>query len=517
MGTMRVPGGNVQRFARNATASIARICVNSVIAFVLPAYLTHHLPVKTYAAWVLILQMSAYVSVMDFGVQAAVAKFIAEYEAKGDHVGTSQCASTGVVIMAAAGCVALVATAFIACYVPRLFHGMPSDLYHDVRLSIILIGSSLSLAIGVSPFSAVFSGLQQYRIPIGISIVNRILYAVAIGFAVSFHKSLVVMSAAVGAINTTTALAQVVAWRVWASRIRIAISAVTSSTFKVMLAYCSVQSIWSIGALLISGMDTTIVGHYAFKETAYYSIALSPNALVIVVLLAGLSPLMPAASALSTQRSPAEMGHLLLRTTRYSVIVLCLTGVSLLVCGYPLLRVWVGVAYAIHSVSYLRILVIANIVRLICAPYSTMVIATGRQRVAMAAVFSEALSNLLFSIWLASRFGAIGVAWGTLIGGAIGLAIHFGVSMRYTQANLRVSRRALFLNGILRPAGILIPSAISAPLWWNRAGSIPNLPAMIVVVIATLAIAWKFALVGDERHRLLRALETKVEVLVERT
>jgi O-antigen/teichoic acid export membrane protein len=211
------------------------------------------------------------------------------------------------------------------------------------------------------------------------------------------------------------------------------------------------------------------------------------------------------------------MGHLLLRTTRYSMIVLCLTAVSLLVLGYPLLRMWVGVAYAIHSVSYLRILVIANIVRLICAPYSTMVIATGRQRVAMAAVFSEALSNLLFSIWLASRFGAIGVAWGTLIGGTIGLAIHFGVSMRYTQENLRVSRRALFIDGILRPAGILIPSAISAPLWWNRTGSIPNLPAMIVVVIASLAIAWKVALVGDERHRLLRAVETKVEVLVGRT
>src|ERR1700733_3114726 len=166
--TMKLPTGNAQRFARNAGVSAARICVNSLISILLPAYLSKHLPLKTYAAWILVMQISAYVTVMDFGVQSAIAKFIAEYEAKGDHVGSGRCASTGVVIMAAAGVLAIAATACLACYVPQLFHEMPSDLYPGVRISIILIGSSLSLGLGVSAFGAVFSVLQQYRVIVGL-------------------------------------------------------------------------------------------------------------------------------------------------------------------------------------------------------------------------------------------------------------------------------------------------------------------------------------------------------------
>ena len=47
--------GFVATISKNIVASLARVFAVSLIALVLPAYLTHHLPVTTYAAWVLIL------------------------------------------------------------------------------------------------------------------------------------------------------------------------------------------------------------------------------------------------------------------------------------------------------------------------------------------------------------------------------------------------------------------------------------------------------------------------------
>jgi O-antigen/teichoic acid export membrane protein len=85
--------------ASNSIANVIRLAVTSLVAILLPAYLTHRLPVKTYAAWVLILQLSAYVGYLDFGVQTAVSKYIAEYEAKRDTAGCNRCASVGLVIM----------------------------------------------------------------------------------------------------------------------------------------------------------------------------------------------------------------------------------------------------------------------------------------------------------------------------------------------------------------------------------------------------------------------------------
>ena len=80
--------------ATNSAANVTRIAVASLVSIFLPAYLTHHLPAETYGAWVLILQLSAYVGYLDLGVQTAVSRYIAEFEAKQDYaclLYTSRC------------------------------------------------------------------------------------------------------------------------------------------------------------------------------------------------------------------------------------------------------------------------------------------------------------------------------------------------------------------------------------------------------------------------------------------
>lgn len=68
-------------FTRNAV-SVGRLIVASVVALVIPAYLTHKLPVATYSAWILILQLGGYIAYLDFGVQNGISKYISEFEAK---------------------------------------------------------------------------------------------------------------------------------------------------------------------------------------------------------------------------------------------------------------------------------------------------------------------------------------------------------------------------------------------------------------------------------------------------
>jgi hypothetical protein len=55
----------------SAVASVSGVAAVSVIALALPAYLIHHLPVQTYTAWVLIIQLGAYVFYLDVGIQLA--------------------------------------------------------------------------------------------------------------------------------------------------------------------------------------------------------------------------------------------------------------------------------------------------------------------------------------------------------------------------------------------------------------------------------------------------------------
>jgi O-antigen/teichoic acid export membrane protein len=497
-------GAPAATISRNVVASLARVLAVSLVALVLPAYLTHHLPVTTYAAWVLILQLGAYVSYLDLGIQTGVSKFVAEYEAKGDYAGAGRHASAGLCLMILAGILGLVLAAGLAWQVPRLFSTMPANLYHDVRISVLLVGSSLSFGLVCAVYSAVFLGLQRYWIPMTLSVVNRASFAAIVIAVVALRGSLVEMGLAVAFVNVVTGLLQVFAWRKKAPQIRISTRLVDFSVLKTMARYCSLQSTWTVAMLCITGFDVAIVGHYDYVQTAYYSIATLPTSFMLLIISSMVGPLMPASSAMSTQRSPSEMGDFLARTTRYTTVMLLLTGLPLIVCGFPLLRLWVGPVYALHTLQYLRILVFANVIRNLCAPYATMIAATGRQGAATAAAVSEGLVNLGSSLYFASRLGAIGVALGTVLGSVVSVSLHFAITMHFTRQTLAISRSGLFLKGLLQPAMITIPSLVLLPFWWSPARMTLSSRSVIVWGLSTLVLAWFGGLDGKERNDLMR-------------
>jgi O-antigen/teichoic acid export membrane protein len=503
-------GGFAATVSRNVAASLARVAAVSLIALVLPAYLTHHLPVETYAAWILVLQLGAYVSYLDLGIQTGVSKFVAEFDARGDEEGAGRHASAGLTLMALAGVLGLILTFALAWQVPRLFSTMPANLYRDVRISLLLVGSSLSFGLVCAVYSAVFLGLQRYWIPMTISIVNRASFAAIVLAVVALHGNLAAMGVAVAVVNVVTGLLQVVAWSKKASRIRISIGLTNYGVLKNVARYCSLQSIWTVAMLCVTGFDVAIVGHFDYGQTAYYSIAALPTSLVLSIIAAMIGPLMPASSAMSTQRSASEMGDLLARITRYATVILLLTGLPLAVCGFPILRLWVGPVYALHTLRYLRILVLANIIRNLCAPYATMISATGRQGAATATAISEAAVNLGSSIYLASRFGAIGVALGTLLGSLVSVSLHFAITMHFTYSTLAISRSKLFLKGLLQPAIIAVPSLVLLPLWSTSARMTLSLPWAIVWSVSTLVLAWFGGLSSKERNDLVRLFRNRL-------
>jgi O-antigen/teichoic acid export membrane protein len=504
------PRSFASKLAQNIVASLARVIAVSLVALILPAFLTHHLPVTTYAAWVLIIQLAAYVSYLDLGIQTGVSKFVAEFDARGDIAGAGRHASAGLALMFFAGVLGLLLTSGLAWQVPRLFRGMPSTLHHDVRVSVVLVGSSLSFGLVCAVYSAVFLGLQRYWIPMSITIINRICYAAIVIVIVMLRGSLELMGTAVAAVNVLTGLLQVFAWRQRASHVRVSLRTANYGVFKDVSRFCSLQSVWMIAMLCITGLDITIVGHYDYLQTAYYSIATLPVAFILMIMSAMLNPLMPASSALSTHRSPLEMGELLARFTRYAMLALLLTGLPLIIFGYPILRLWVGEQYAVHTLQYLRILVFANIIRNLCAPYATMIIATNRQSAAIAAAVSEAVVNLGSSIYLASRFGAIGVAFGTMIGAFVSIALHFGITMRFTHGTLAISRVRLLAKGMLRPTIIAIPSLVMLPLCWSPGQDALSAPISLVWCVSTAFLAWYGGLTISDRIDAIRIVRSRL-------
>ena len=89
---------------------MVRVLLSMLVSLVLPPFLVHRMAPAEYSAWVLILQLSAYVNLLDFGLQTAIGKFVAEYDASGNREASRRLLSTSFTLLAGTatiGCVVI--------------------------------------------------------------------------------------------------------------------------------------------------------------------------------------------------------------------------------------------------------------------------------------------------------------------------------------------------------------------------------------------------------------------------
>lgn len=497
---------NKRKVLHGSASNMLRVLLSMLVSLVLPPFLVHRLSTAEYSAWVLILQLSGYVSMLDLGMQTAVGKFIAEHNAANDRATSTGVLSTSFVILSVAALIGAVVIAILSWRVPQLFHQMPLALVRSVREGVLGVGLSVAFGLPFGAFSAAFTGLQEYSFPTVLSTLSRVLSAAALVGLVLMQGSLVEFALLMAAFNVATAAMQFLGWRKYLrKRVDFSLGLFDRKIALRLIKYGSVLSLWSVAGLLVSGLDIVIVGHYDYKNTGFYAVASSVTNFMLTIIGSIFGPLLPAVSSLQAGSTPGRIGDLMVRVTRYCTVLLCLFGSALLFSAYPLLSVWVGHNYAVRSALYLEILVLGNVVKQLTYPYALVVVATGRQHLATIAAITEAVVNVGVSILLVQRIGAVGVAIGTLVGGFVNLGMHLAVSMHYTQSTITIRRSRYALQALLRPLLSLAPSLLLYP-FWQRFNMLPANPALLALWGSlTVAIAWRIGLTAEDRRELINA------------
>ncbi|HEY1214232.1 MAG TPA: oligosaccharide flippase family protein, partial [Bryobacteraceae bacterium] len=93
--------------AKNAIANLVRGGASALVAVLLPSFLTRSMSTEAFGAWSLVLQLSAYVSYLDFGIQTAIARFVAHSSERGEAEHRDRIVSTAMACLASSTCIGL--------------------------------------------------------------------------------------------------------------------------------------------------------------------------------------------------------------------------------------------------------------------------------------------------------------------------------------------------------------------------------------------------------------------------
>jgi O-antigen/teichoic acid export membrane protein len=495
---------------KNAFASIARGGAVALVAIILPPFLTKILSKDAYNTWLLILQLSTYVNFLDCGMQQGVGRFVAHYTELEDIPKRNGIVSSAIVLLSGLSGIAMVGVVTLAWQLPHLFKDMPSTLHQEAQVSLLIVGGSLAIGLPFSAFAGAFIGLHRYDLPAWAIGISKLVGGAGVVLVANTSHNLIAMAVVMGVANIGAGIWMFLAHKNLADNIQISIKLFSKKLALELGEYCFGMSIWTIGIIMVSGLDTAIISFFDYASLIYYNLAATITNLIVGVQSAIIGSIMPTAAGIGARGNREELGKFLLDSTRYGTIVIILTSLPILF-GKWMISLWVGVDFANHVAPILTLLILGNSIRYLAAPYSAIVSSVGEQNLVITAPLVEGAVNLIVSVALVQYLGIIGVAIGTIAGGFVNVWIHFNYNLPRTKSILMPKGQNLW-KVIIRPLISTIPAAILMICTSNIKSEMSDIVLFglsIVASIATIAILFYYELSSLERKLVFTVVEEK--------
>ncbi len=451
------PGG----LARNVASNWAGHFVVMATGFVIPRIINDHLGQVQLGIWDLGWSLVHSLPLLLLGVGAAVNRYVARNRAAEDWEGLNRTASACLAVFLASALAALGITLVLAKCMPALLSDTLAHEVREARWAVLLLGATVALQMPTGVYNGVITGFQRY------DVVNLIESACRIvGVAVMFVALLLG-----GGLTTLCAITLVreaiVGLLKWAAAHRlcpclsISLRRLRWDAVRTVLVFGGKTYLMVVADIILYQGNRIILLWYLGPA----ALALFSRPMGLVKSMQGLVThfgrvMQPVASEMQVLGSTADLARLLLKSNRAALLIALPIVLMLTVYGDPILRLWMGDAYATGTV--LAVLALGHLASALQNGPYYILIGMGRHGVSAVALFAAAVVSVGLTALL------LGVLHWGILGAALGLVlplslVNLVILPLYQSWLLRFSLRqyAASLIGGIRP---VLPFAASLAL-----------------------------------------------------
>ncbi len=445
------------RLFTSTVINVINLIVNIGVNFALLPIFIRALGDEAYGLWVFVASFSVvrgFLQIFDLGIQSAVVKYVAEYNAQGNTRGISEVFSAAFLAFGAIG-LFVTGVLLLVIFSPAIgIFGIPSHLYSTARGLFAIFAVQTLIDFTGLPITGLIEGMQRFDITRGYNIVRLIVFSLT---------SLALLSAGVGVFALAYAAlisegVRVTASAFWAKRLAPGLRIrfpVGGETLRSMINLSSKVFVFVIVNTVYEQMDRLIIAILLTTTLLTdYDISFRIHTLVFAMTTL-ISPFMvSAASHLHAHSDRVELRRLLKRVTLYTGFFTVPVALIVIVLAEPLTRLWIGADY-MHTVPATRLFVSYLLFTFLLRAGQNMLIGVNRLEMVLPVFMLAVLVNLVISIVAASAFGVIGVVLGTVIG-------NLAISLPYLRAFKQ--QFGLIYRDILEILLRLYPAALSGAL-----------------------------------------------------
>lgn len=430
------------------------LLVHAVVGFFLSPFILHRLGDELFSLWVLIFSLTGYCGILDLGIRAAIARYVAKFSAAGDQDQLARFVNTSLGFYCAIALLSLILTGIGYLYLPFVFKISPTDL-EDARLLFLIAGAGVALSFPLSLFSGILEGLQRFDslglIQVGLTLFRGLLMVITLK---SGGKLL-----AIGGITVGVNLLSYVILMYLARRhmpVSLSVQQLDGATFREMIRYGAFAFVILVAEKLRFQSDAAVIG--AFVSTAAiasFSIASKLVEYSTYAVRSMAQIFTPMSSQFHAARDFARLRHTLVAGNRACALIVFPLCIILIILGKSILEVWAGATY-VSSYPILVTLAIPRTIYLAQSASTKILMGMAEHRMLAIVLLVEGVANVALSVLLVGRFGVVGVALGTAIP-LLGTSLLF--LPHHIARHLDIPLRAFLGRSYLLPAALCVPFA----------------------------------------------------------
>jgi len=406
---------NKKRIITNIFSNWANFIALIVVSFFVSPILVHQLGNENYGIWVLIVSLTGYFTVLDFGVNSAIVRFISMYVANNETRKANEIYNTSFVFFSVVSVLVLLVASVFAYFFRDLF-GITALEQSYLYLVFMMVGIDLAFGFLCSVFLGTLRGLQEFLKINMISISTLLLKnAVLVLFLFSGYK-LLALAIIQLSFNLLKYSLQYLVIRKKYTFLQVHRANYRRSMLKQIYHYSIYSFIISIALKLLFYTDSVVIGSLlTVSKITFYAIPATLMQYMEKFIYAAISVLTPVISSYDAMGEGAKNRNIYVLGSRYALMLSIPVLFVLYTNGMSFISLWMGPEYGRKCSNVLKILVIGYTFAFPQMIANGILKGTSKHKVFAYILIVEAIANLALSIILVRVYDIEGVALGTTL------------------------------------------------------------------------------------------------------
>lgn len=391
-----------------AIISYVSIFLNIAISFVYTPWMIHKIGVSDYGLYSLIISFVSYF-ILDFGLDTSITRFIAKYRAEGNLQKVEQMFGLTTKTYLLIDFVIFSSLFVLFFFIEGIFTGLTESEISKMKILYCIAGCFSILNFVLKPINGVMMAFELFVEAKILDMVSKVGTVFFIVIALVLDANVYWLVLINGAITFFVSLIKYLVLRS-KTHINIDWKYFDRNEMRILFSFSTWIFIISLAQRFRLSLVNSILGIYGNStEIAIFSVGMTIEGLIYSIASALNGLFLPKVSRLKNTNDIASINNLLIIVGRVQLFVISYIFISFCIFGKTIINFWIGETFS--NVYYIVIcLIFVNVISHTQHIALDLVYADNKVKYTGRATFITSFIGLLFSCFVAARWGAVGCA-----------------------------------------------------------------------------------------------------------